>query len=209
VRAIHRWNTSIVFAIALTSCNNDPSRAGWVRLAVTLEDVRIERVPYETLFSRPRSFGSSADYEAIVVRFSSSTDLHDYFREADKAIQVRCWVDGSSAGDNFDGFGFGPFEHGIDISRLRRRNADDAALAPRSDGRHEYTTYVFVNLTADSREYKNGSPAMRLDLRTDTWSRIGCHVIGVDMVPLPFPRTNDLVISNERFHKLLETMSSM
>jgi hypothetical protein len=198
-----------MLTIALTSCNNDPFRAGWVRLAVTLEDAKVERVPYETLFGRPRSFGSSADYEAIVVRFSSPTDLYDYFREAGKAIQVRCWVDGSSAGDSFGGFGVGPFEHGIDISRLRRRNADEAVLAPRSDGRHGYTAYVFINLTADSREYKNGSPAMHLDLRTDSWSRIGCHVIGVEMVPLPFPRSNDLVISNERFHELLATVSPM
>jgi hypothetical protein len=160
------------------------------------------------LFDTRRSREPVEDREVLLLKFSSSIDLFDYFASWQRMIQVRCHVDGSENGRAYTGFGWGPYEAGIDISRLRRPRGDAPPSLSGSSGGHEYSIYAFPDLIADDEVYKNGEPRSHMHLDTDRWSNLGCYVIGVTKAPVLFPRSNDLLVNAEQFNDLVRASRS-
>src|SRR5262245_45441555 len=172
-------------ALTMSACTN-PLSFGRGRFKVALEDVQLQRVPQATLFPPGRfERAPDRDRETMLIRFSSSIDLFEYFASWQRMIQVRCYVEGAANRRTYSSFGLGPYERGVDISRLRR--GDTGPPPSGNDGRHLYSTYAFIDLVAHDEVYEDGVPRSELHLDKDRWSRISCYVIGVTKAPVLFP----------------------
>jgi len=117
-----------------------------------------------------------------------------YFAEWNRQLQVACSVEGSANGGSYRGFATGLLENG---------RSNDVSLSGASESeRHFYTIYTFVDLIADDAEYKAGRPATTLNLTSDRFEALRCHLRGVTMAPVLFPRSNDVVVPADRFRDL-------
>ena len=115
-------------------------------------------------------------------------------------MQVRCSVEGNANRRAYNGFAIGPLpvERDIGVTQHRARPTTTS---------HRYTIYSFIDLEADEIEYENGKPASMLNLKVDTFESLKCHLLGVVKAPVPFPRSNYLVVSASTFHELLRGAS--
>jgi hypothetical protein len=182
-----------LFALLVVSCSGS-------RVAVTLDQAAIRAIDHATLF--PKYGGSSTDRasrQVLQLSISSETDLPKYFEDQEKQLQVRCSVDGSSDGKAYRGFATGPLP---ERSYATGNRAQQGQITPRNK-RYRYIIYAFIDLEADSVEYKNGKPASTLNLKADHFDALTCHLIGVQKAPVPFPRSNDFSVPVSNFHALL------
>jgi hypothetical protein len=76
-----------------------------------------------------------------------------------------------------------------------------------SSGKHHYTIYAFIDLIAEDHEFQDGKPVTTLNLKVDHFESLRCHLLGVTMAPVIFPRSNDFVITVDRFQTLLRQAS--
>jgi hypothetical protein len=158
-------------------------------VAITLEEARIEAVPLSEIFRSSPMDAAAASSRRHVLRMliSSDTDLEDYFK--DWQLQVRCRVEGAGNGRHYQSSGWGPY-----VERPQ-------AAAP---GKHVYSIYSFVDLDADDVEYDKGKPVSTLELDSQRFDRMGCHLIGVQMQLFGrWARSNDVWLSDADFRTLL------
>jgi hypothetical protein len=170
----------ILLSLATTSCSGG-------RVAVTLDHASVRAIAHATLF--PASpVTDLPSRQVLLLNISSQTDLFEYFRERDTQLQVRCSVNGNANGREYNGFAIGPIPDG------------DGAL-------HRYSIYSFIDLKADEARYENGKPASTFNLKADRFQALSCRLVGVQKAPVPFPRSNDLVVSSGTFQELLRGAS--
>jgi hypothetical protein len=140
------------------------------------------------------------DQPTNLIRFdlSSRENLFRYFEDWDRMVQTRCFVDGAEDGRSYRGLALGPLQDGIDISMRGSHRKEALDRGPDSAGKYWYTVYAFINLTADDRKYVDGKPRGTLDLTSQRFSSVSCFIIGVQMAPLIFPRTNTFSMSERQ-----------
>ena len=182
---------TLIFLLALSAvaCTN-PLASGPGRVVVKLDQAAIQLVPHSTLFPES-SNKSGAPREALRLSISSQTDLLKYFQEWQRHLQVRCSVDGNVNGRAYKGFAIDLIPENEELPH------------PTTLNRYHYTIYAFIDLEADDVEYKGGKPATTLDLKTERFDSLRCHLIGVEKAPVLFPRSNDVSVSAKTFHELL------
>ena len=171
----------LLLAFASVSCTGS-------RVAVHLEQASIRTIDHATLF--PRSSVAQRDRSlrhVLQLNISSQTDLLKYFEERHTQLQVRCWVEGSKDGKEYNGFSVGPI----------------AEKAIGETTSHHYTIYSFIDLEADEVQYKSGKPASTMDLRLARFDALKCHLLGVVKAPVPYPKSNDFIVSSSTFRELL------
>jgi hypothetical protein len=195
-----RWRSSYrcAFQLALlpfllTACVW-PLPIGPGPVTVVTEDVRIATVPEEMLFGSTGGATPPRMVEVVQWDITSETDFHRHFK--DRFMQVRCTVDGN-ADHAWSDFGHGPFYKGVDLSRSSVDGGDRALLPRARDGRYAYTVYAFAGLSAGWLE--DGHLSRRTDLESVHFSRLSCFIIGVAMAPVLFPKSNEFVLSHDRF----------
>ena len=204
-RGHHQMHRFVFVGLAmatLTGCSS-PLTFGPGRVNVVLEDVQVRLIEHEAIFGK--GAGGNANrpsHEVIQFAISSETDLLDYFEKWDRQIQVRCTVSGNTNGKSYSGFAMGPYSDGVNISRVDRHWGSYASRPDLNTNRFNYVVYGFFDLVAQDSEYEMGKPASRLDLRTEKFDRLSCHVLGVTMTPVLFPRTSDFVLDSREFHAL-------
>ena len=179
----------VLLSIAAASCSN-PFSFGPGRVAVSLEEASVRTVENEALFPGTPANLKHVRRRVIQFRISSRTDLLKYFEDWERQVQVRCSVDGSVNGRAYGNSGYGP--------RLERVD---------QDGDYHYIVAAFVDLKAWDVEREGGKPATTLDLEVDRFESLGCHIIGVQMGPVLFPRTNDFVVAASMVHELIRKES--
>ncbi|MEG3158229.1 hypothetical protein ACKVMH_10125 [Lysobacter zhanggongensis] len=173
----------LLLALATVSCSGG-------RVAVTLDHTSIRVIDHATLFPEsPDPHPDRPSRQVLQLNISSQTDLLKYFGDRHTQLQVRCSVDGNTNGRAYNGFAIGPIPEG-------------KGAIP-----HRYTIYSFIGLEADEAQYENGKPASTLNLKADRFQALKCHLIGVQKAPVPFPRSNDFVVSASTFHELLRGAS--
>ena len=172
-----------LLALILTACSAD-------RVAVDLDQVSIRSIPHSKLWPDSKDFRSSRN--VLQLNISSKTELLTYFREKGKQLQVRCSVHGNSNGRDYSGFAIGP---------VPEQNGVESAP-------FHYVIYSFIDLEADDTEYVQGKPASTLNLKRAPFESLTCTLVGVEMAPLPFLRSTDLVIPSTTFQRLLRAASS-
>ena len=168
-----------LLALLVASCSG--------RVAVTLDEAAVRTVDQATIFAK--YMGSRAEGPArqvLQLKISSQTELLKHFEDQGKQLQVRCSVDGTSNGKAYNDSAFGPFPE-----------------ATSSATRHRYTIYAFIDLKADAAEYKNGKPASTLNLKIDRFDSLRCQLVGVEMAPWPFLKSNQFAVSASTFQALL------
>lgn len=198
---MHRLLLVIVAAVMAVGCSN-PLPFGPGRVYVELDNVQVRQLEHEVVFGNDMpSPGERPARDVVQFTISSQADLYPYFKEWDRTIQVRCSVEGNTNGKTYSGFAKGPFNEGTDISRPEHPRWYASRPSP-TTGRFVYTVNAFIDLTAMDIEYKGGKPATTLNLRTEKFDRLACHVLGVTKAPVLFPRTNDFVLGAAEFRKL-------
>jgi len=192
---MHRLAAISLLSLAVAACSN-PFPFGPGRVEVTLEDVAVATVENATIFPEAASAVNRPSRRVVQLKLSTRTDLVQYFKEWDRQIQVRCSVDGTANGRSYHGFSTQPFPDS---------SGNEVALPshPTSGSeRYVYMVYTFVDLIAQDDEYEGGSPATTLNLMTDQFEALRCHILGVTMAPVLFPVSNDFVVSAAKFHDL-------
>ena len=185
----------LVLVLLPFRCSNPLPFGPGQRTPVTLDRATVRWVDHDVLFGAPRTSADQApSRQALELRISSRTDLIEYFEEGDRQLQIRCDVVGNTNGKRYDSIGFGPYP---DAGSEARGKAPADAIA------HRYTFYAFVDLNAWDVQYEGGKPASTLDLKSSSFDALRCHLVGVTMVPLFWPRTNDLVVTEAQFRSLL------
>ena len=192
---MHRFTAVSLLSLAVVACSN-PFPFGPGRVEVKLEDVAVATVEHATIFPEAASAPSRPSRRVVRLSLSTRTDLVQYFKEWDRQIQVRCSVDGSANGRSYHGFSTQPFPDGSGNGVALPSQA-----APGSE-RYLYTIYAFVDLVAEDDEYQGGRPVTTLSLKTDHFEALRCHLLGVTKAPVLFPKSNDFVVSAERFRNL-------
>jgi len=186
-----------LMSVVVASCAS-PLPFGPGRVAVTLEETNIRVVENDALF--PEFVGKQADRtprQVVQFRISSQTDLPKYFKDWDRQLQVRCSVEGNNNGRKYDSFGVGPLPEG------GPQNSGDNSGQVTPKSKHYYTIYAFIDLIAEDHQFQDGNPATTLNLKVDHFESLRCHLLGVTMAPVIFPRSNDFVIPVNRFQTLL------
>jgi hypothetical protein len=170
------------------------------RVTVVTENVSIAKVPNDVLFGKSSRLPGTAQFSEVVqFDLSSDTDLLDYF--ANRAIQIRCRLDGDM-NIRWSNFGYGPFYEGTDLSVLAM-DRKKFALSPRThDGRYSYTVYAFKDLNAGWLE--NGTTSRDAPLETLQFSQISCYIIGVAKAPVSFPQSTNFSLSREQYMMLIK-----
>jgi hypothetical protein len=120
--------------------------------------------------------------QVLHLSISSQAELIRLFEDRGKQLQVRCSVDGTKDGKSYSDSAFGPF---------RRRTS--------SGERYRYDIYAYVDLQAESADYQNGKPASSIDLRTQPFESLVCQLVGVEMFPVPFLSSTELVVPFNAF----------
>ena len=188
---------TVLCSVVVSGCAN-PLPFGPGRVEVTLEKAAVQTITRGALW--PDSDPDSPDQPTNLIRFdlSSKKNLIRYFEDWDRMVQTRCFVDGAEDGRSYSGFAVGPLQEGIDISMRGRRRKEAIDLGPDSDGKYWYSVYAFIDLTADDQKYVDGKPRGTFDLTSQRFSRVGCFIIGVQMAPVIFPRTNAFSLSERQ-----------
>ena len=167
-----------LLAVATTACSN-PFPFGPGRVEIELEQASVMAVEHATLFpGSQRDVEAPERREALRLLISSATDLQTYFKDQDTQLQVRCAVDGNLNRKSYTGFALGPVPE-----KSSDRNGANA-IPPSS---YRYTIYAFIDLEADDVQYEGGKPASKLDLKTETFGSLKCHLLGVTKAPVLFP----------------------
>jgi hypothetical protein len=190
-----------LMSVVVAACAS-PLPIGPGRVAVTLEETNIRVIENDVLF--PEFVGRQADRaprQVVQFRISSQTDLLKYFKDWDRQLQVRCSVEGNNNGRKYDSFGIGPLPEG----GPQNGGNNSGQVTPGS--KHHYTIYAFIDLIAEDHEFEDGKPATTLNLKVDHFESLRCHLLGVTMAAVIFPRSNDFVITVDRFQTLLRQAS--
>jgi hypothetical protein len=182
---MHHRIALVLLTCLLASCSVE-------RLSITLDEASIRFVDHATLFPNfVATAGSGLKRQVLQLNISSEVDLLDYLKSRGLQTQFRCAVIGNANQKSYGGYGIGPApEERESVSESPRQN--------------HYVVYTFIDLQADAVEYKNGKPESRLDLKSDRFESLSCHVIGVDKAPARFPRSNDIAVSFSTFQELLQ-----
>ncbi len=171
----------LLLAFASVSCTSS-------RVAVNLEQASIRTIDHATLFpGSPVVQHDRSLRHVLQLNISSQTDLLKYFEDRHTQLRVRCWVEGSTDRKEYTGFAIGP---------ITEKSIGETTS-------HHYTIYSFIDLEADDVQYKNGKPASTMDLRLARFDALKCHLLGVVKAPVPYPQSNDLIVSSSTFRELL------
>ena len=195
---MHRFAAIFLLSLAVAACSN-PFPFGPGRVDVKLEDAAVALVEHATIFPdfpEAASAPKRPPRRVVRLKLSSETDLIKYFKDWDRQLQVRCTVDGNANGKSYSGFATQPFPDGSSNGVTRPSQS-----APASE-QHLYLIYAFIDLLAKDDEYQDGKPATTLDLKTDQFEALRCHLIGVTKAPVLFPKSNDFVVPAEKFRNL-------
>jgi hypothetical protein len=177
-----------LLALGIVGCSN-PFPVGPGRVAIKLDQVKLSSIDPATLRTRAPARAATADRrEALELTISSRTELLRYFAGWNRQVQVRCAVEGNENGKRYEDFPLHP---------IPKTNSASTS--------YQYTIYAFIDLKAHDIEYKNGRPATTLDLKTERFETLRCHLLGVTMAPVLFPRSNDVVVSGSTFRTLLQS----
>jgi hypothetical protein len=200
---MYRLVALLSLSAAAASCTNLMS-FGPGRVTVALEYAAVQTVDHIVLF--PKSLGEQVNVnrpsrQAIRLNISSGTNLLKYFKDWDRQLQVRCSVVGSANGRAYSGFAVGPFPDTI-------KDAELATLQRPAEPKHHYTIYAFIDLVAEDDEYNSGKLATTLNLKSDRFEALACHLLGVTKAPVLFPRSNDVVLQEEQVHALIRQASA-
>jgi hypothetical protein len=178
----------------MAACSN-PLPFGPGRVAINLDRAEVLDVDHATLFpGSPKDPAAPERREALRLVISSQTELLTYFEEWDRQVQVRCAVDGNLNRKSYSGFAIGPLPEGQGTSI----GSNATVHKP-----YRYTVYAFIDLKADDVQYEGGKPASTLNLKTETFGSLKCHLLGVTKAPVLFPRSNDVVLPASTFRTLL------
>ena len=181
----------MLVALSTTSCTN-PLGFGPGRVAITLDAAFVHPVHETAIWPEAGNRPAGPEFRELVeLRISSEVDLLKYFEDRDRLVTTRCSVDG-----NRNGHSYSAWPTSL-VPIVEPGNASGAAR------RHRYRVYAFIDLEASDEQYERGKPASTLNLRTETFDALRCHVIGVQKAPVLFPRSNDVVVSFDTFHELM------
>jgi len=172
---------TLPLALLAVSCSGS-------RVDVTLDQAVIRSVDHATIFAEHLYPGAAVGppRQVVQLKISSQTELIKHFTDRGKQLQVRCSVNGTADRKAYSESAFGPFPE-----------------ASSSTTRHHYSIYAYVDLKAHATEYKSGKPVSTLDLKTEQFDSLSCQLVGVEMAPWPFLKSNDLTVSASTFHALL------
>lgn len=194
------WTTSgIVALLLLLTPLHGPNPFPFGRIEVSLDQVAIRDIPHAELFQDEHAdAGLRPSTETVALDISSETDLFEYFQREEDQLQVRCSVHGNANGRKYSATGR--------PSLPRHPPTRPEGGAPSDNGaptRYNYTRYAFIDLKADDVVYQGGKPASTLGLKTESFESLRCHVVGVSLGSLLWPRTEDIIVSADAFRALL------
>lgn len=183
---MHRTSLCALLALGIVGCSN-PLPVGPGRVDINLDQVEVLLADQASLFpgSSTRS-GSPSRREALELVISSRTELLEYFAEWNRQVQVRCSVEGNLNGRSYADVAVFPVTKKPALSKS-----------------YQYTIYAFIDLKAEDTQYVSGRPAATFDLRTERFESLKCHLLGVTKAPGLFPRSNEIVVSENTFRTLL------
>lgn len=189
-----------VVAVSLTclfagACVN-PLPFGPGRVHLRQENVQLAAVPESVLF-QPSGLAKTSNKQRDAVRFdfSSEVDLRHYFR--DRIIQTRCEVVGGKLAKQSN-WASGPYYEGTHLSLLPPEVQLKAV-----DGKYHYSAYAFADLSATQLIDTSFKTTPLDQLR---FTGLSCFIMGVAKAPVLFPRSNNLVLSDEDFMSQLRTL---
>jgi hypothetical protein len=177
------------------ACVN-PLPFGPGRMHLTQENVQLAAVPEATLF-QPFGLAKTSDKQRDVVRFDFSSEIDLRHSLRDRIVQTRCEVVGGKLAKQSN-WASGPYYEGTHLSLLPPEVQLKAV-----DGKYHYSAYAFADLSAtqliDTRFKTTPLDQLR-------FTGLSCFIIGVTKAPVLFPRSNNLVLSNEDFMSQLRTL---
>jgi len=183
-----------LLSLAIAACSN-PLSFGPGRIVINLDQAKVLAVDHAVLFPEfPRDSATPERREVLQLVISSRIELLKYFADWGRQVQVRCAVEGNSNRRTYSGFALGPRPE----AHAAPTDKDSALRKP-----YRYTIYAFIDLKADDEKYVSGRPATTLDLKTETFESLRCHLLGVTEAPVLFPRSNDVVVPASTFRSLL------
>ena len=201
MRSLHSYAV-LVGCLCLAACES-PLPFGPGRARITLERATVLQVESNVLFPEfkglTENLSSPKQHWALRMQGHADRDLNEFFEGWQ--LQVRCTVEGAADGRSYRAVATGP-RTAVSVVGTSSGTSQSTNIAGQKPS-FNFVIDTFVDLTAQDEEYVNGRPRSTLNLRTATFEKLSCYILGVTKAPVLFPRTNSLNVSHIEFQALL------